>query len=249
MNEIYGQIDDLITSKLHELALGVTVGIVTSLDDEEKMGRVKVKLTNRSTSVYETDFIRVASPMVGEESGMFFMPEVGDEVLVAFCDGDITKPYVIGCLYNKKKKQPAQIEDQKNDVKMIKTKSGHMITFNDKEGEESVEIITSAEMKLTFNDKDTIITVSDKDKKNVITLDAKKGAISIEADKKIEFKAGNATITLDGGIKMEAQKNLEVKGQQVKIEGQSGVNVKSSANLQLEASAMAKLKGAMTQIN
>ncbi len=231
----------------------VTVGVVTNIEDPEKLGRVKVRLLNRTNSDYETDYIRVMSPMVGAEWGMFFLPEVGDEVVVAFCDGDISRPYVLGGLYNNDKKQPTQIEEDKNDIRMIKTRSGHSFIFSDKEGEESVKLITSTEISLTLDDKDTIIKLSDKDGKNLLQIDGKNGAISLNSDSSIEIKTGNSTVTLNGSgsgsISIESNGNLTLKGQQVSIEGQSAVNIKASGQVNVEASGPASLKGALVKIN
>ena len=231
----------------------ITVGIVTNIEDPENLGRVKVRLINRTSSDYETDYIRVMSPMVGAEWGMFFLPEVGDEVIVAFCDGDISRPYVIGSLYNNDKKQPTQIDGDKNDVRMIKTRSGHSIIFNDKDGEESIKLVTSSEINLTLDDKDTIIKLSDKDGKTLLKLDGKNGAISLNSDSSIEIKTGNSKVTLsgsgNGSISVESSGNLTLKGQQVSIEGQSAVNIKASGQVNVEASGPASLKGAIVKIN
>ena len=61
---------------------GITVGIVSDIKDPEKKNRVKVRLLNRTDSLQETDYIRVMTPMAGKDYGAFFLPEVGDEVLV-----------------------------------------------------------------------------------------------------------------------------------------------------------------------
>ena len=74
---------------------GITVGIVSDIKDPEKKNRVKVRLLNRTDSLQETDYIRVMTPMAGKDYGAFFLPEVGDEVLVGFVDGDFTAPYVL----------------------------------------------------------------------------------------------------------------------------------------------------------
>jgi len=109
---------------------GVAVGIVTDINDPEKMGRMKVKLINRDTSEYETDFIRAVTIMSGNKWGTYFMPEVGDEVLVAFAEGDMNRPYVIGALWNNNNQPPENIQDSKNDIRKIKTRSGFWNGFS-----------------------------------------------------------------------------------------------------------------------
>ena len=78
---------------------GVVVGIVTNNQDPDGMGRIKVKLP-RISGEDESNWARVVSFMAGKEMGAFFLPEVEDEVLVAFEHGDINQPYVIGSLWN-----------------------------------------------------------------------------------------------------------------------------------------------------
>ncbi|HEY6057335.1 MAG TPA: VgrG-related protein, partial [Candidatus Limnocylindrales bacterium] len=82
---------------------GVVVAIVTNIDDDKKLGRVKLKFPWLSDS-YESDWARMVQLSAGPDSGAVFLPEVNDEVLVAFEFGDIRRPYVVGGLYNGKDK-------------------------------------------------------------------------------------------------------------------------------------------------
>ena len=119
---------------------GVVVGIVTNNKDPEELGRVKVKLP-RISGEDESHWARVATFMAGKDRGAFFLPEVNDEVLVAFEHGDINMPYVIGSLWNGVDKPLETNSDGKNNVRVIKSRSGHIIRLNDKDGEEKIEII------------------------------------------------------------------------------------------------------------
>ena len=110
---------------------GITIGIVTDIKDPDKKNRVKVRLLNRTDSVQETDFIRVMTPMSGKQYGAFFLPEVGDEVLVGFVDGDFTDPYVLGSLWNTKSPAPVTVQDGKNELRVIQSKTNHKLEFND----------------------------------------------------------------------------------------------------------------------
>ena len=242
-------------------AMSITVGVVTSIEDPDKRGRVKVKLLNRTTSDYETDFIRVVSPCCGEKWGIFFLPEVGDEVVLGFCDGDITRPYVLGSLWNKSRTMPAALEENKeNNTRVIKSKSGHTLTFYDKDSKEYVELQTAKGLKLRLDDEKTIITVQDKDGKNLLSIDGSAGEVKVTADKKLELAAGDSKITLDGTgkkISISSGGTLEMSAQQVKVDakstlslqGQTSVEMKSAAVLSIEANATASLKGKLTKIN
>lgn len=255
---IYNIISEDIKENNYKNIATITVGVVSNINDPEGLGRVKVKLLNRTTSEYETDFIRVMTPMSGSEWGMFFLPEVGDEVLVAFCDGDICRPYVIGSLWNdsedeeRRRKVPIAVKDGKNNRRQIKTKSGHSIIFDDTEGAEKVDVISSKELQLSLDDKEEFITVKDKDGNNEIKIDSKNGAISITAKQKIELIAGSSKITLDGqgnSVSIESGGELKLSGNQVGIEGQSTTELKSSGQVTVQASGITNVKGSMVKLN
>jgi uncharacterized protein involved in type VI secretion and phage assembly len=105
---------------------GVAIGLVTNVNDPEKLGRIKVNLPWLDES-YESDWIRIATFMAGDGRGSFFMPEVNDEVLVAFEHGDARFPIVIGFLWNGRDRPPA---DHVRD-RVFKSKNGHSIRFLD----------------------------------------------------------------------------------------------------------------------
>lgn len=230
---------------------GIMVGVVTNIEDPDKLGRVKVRLINRSTSDYETDFIRVMTPMAGAEWGMFFLPEVGDEVLVAFGDGDISRPYVLGALWNDKNKQPASIEDGgKNNTRIIKSKAGHCITFiDDTEKEPRIKIMTKQGLLLDLLDKDggKTITLSD-GSNNVIEIKSDDGKGKFEAKTEITIKADQGTIKLgSSGIELKGG-NIKIEGQQVSIKGTS-MKIEGSSDLTVSSSGVTNVKGSMVKIN
>jgi type VI secretion system secreted protein VgrG len=108
-----------------------------------------------------------------------FMPEEGDEVVVAFEDGDPERPMVIGCLWNGVDKAPRQEfwggELQDNDVKRIVTKSGHRMQFVDKKGKESIVLATPKHLKLS------LIETTDETGRSMLTLHSENGDIFLSA--------------------------------------------------------------------
>lgn len=187
---------------------GVVVGIVTNNKDTEKLGRVKVKIP-RLSGEDESNWARVISFMAGKDRGAFFLPEVDDEVLVAFEYGDINMPYVIGSLWNGKDVPPENNSDGKNNIRMIRSRSGHVITLDDSDGSEQIKIM-------------------DKTEKNMIIIDAKNNMISITSDKDIELSAPNGKVTIEA-------MDLETKSTaSTKIEATSSVDVKASGNLNIK---------------
>lgn len=259
-NSIYKSIYDDLKKEREVLISGVTIGIVTELGEEENFGKVKVQILNIAKEDFITDFIRVMTPISGKNTGVFYLPQVGDEVVLSFCDGDITKPYILGCLWNEKSPKPTEVTKDTKDFIMIKSRSGHKITIGDKDGEEIINITSKNGLMIDIKDKEKTITLQDKDGKNSIILDSNKGEVTIKGDKKISLASGGAKLILDGGsnnVKIEASSGVSLKGtqstkiegQQVAISGTTGLDIKSSAQANIEGSAMLNLKGGMVKIN
>ena len=183
---------------------GVVIGLVTNSEDPEKLGRVKVKYPWLSETD-ESNWARIATPMAGKERGFFFPPEVDDEVLIAFEQGDTRFPYVVGSLWNGKDAPPV-VNDGKSNLRMIKSRSGHIIQFNDENGKETIEII-------------------DKSTKNKITIDTSSNTISITSEADIELSAPKGKITLDAQALAFKSKDA------TKIESGSNLDIKASAKL------------------
>lgn len=231
---------------------GITIGIVTDIKDPDKKNRVKVRLLNRTDSTQETDFIRVMTPMAGKEYGMFLLPEVGDEVLIGFVDGDFSDPYVLGSLWNTKAPAPVTVQDGKNERRTVKSKTAHQLEFNDGEEAPGLTLATALESRLAMNDKEKTITVTDKAGENYLKIDINGGSVTLEGKTKLVLKCGGAFIELDGSsnaISIKTSGNITIDGQQVDVSGKSAVSVKASGQLNLEASGAANLKGAIVKVN
>ncbi len=191
---------------------GVVVGIVTNNQDPDGMHRVKVKIPSLSQDD-ESNWARVASPMTGNDRGLYFLPEVDDEVLVIFEYGDIHYPCVIGSLWNGQDTPPADNADGNNSIRCIKSRSGHVIRLCDEDGAEKIEIV-------------------DKSENNSIVFDTANNTITITADKDITLSAANGTIKLDA-------KNIEVKSSaESKVESGSGMDIKASETMNLKGATI-----------
>lgn len=201
------------SSTLRSFALyGVVVGIVTNNQDPENLGRVKVKFPWLSDAD-ESTWARVATSMAGKERGTYFLPEVDDEVLVAFEQGDLRFPYILGGLWNGKDKPPINNADGKNNLRLIQSRSGHTIKLNDESGKESIEI-------------------TDKEGNNKVVIDKAQNTITITTKKDIVLSAPQGTIKLD------AQK-LEIKSSaDTKLESGAAMDIKSSATMTLKGATI-----------
>lgn len=179
---------------------GVAEALVVENEDPEKEGRVKLKFPWFGEQMI-TDWCRVAQFYAGNGYGSFYVPEVDDEVLVAFVHGDMRYPVVVGGLYNGSDK-PATHRASDKDEKLIRTKAGHQIVLDDTSGEEKIHII-------------------DKTENNHIVLSSSDDAITIEAKSgKLTLHAVGIEIKSDAEISVEAATTLDLKGATVNVEGQ-----------------------------
>jgi phage protein D len=171
---------------------GVAIGIVTANNDTQEkdgaLGRVKLSFPWFSDT-FESDWVSCVTPLSGRGIGMFFLPEVGSEVLVAFVNGDISKPIVLGSLWNDKKRPPGESIEGLDKVRIIKTKSGHTIMLDDTQGSEKILITDKGNSQITMHQDGTVTISAAKDlilkAKRSITLDTNRdnGSITLGADK------------------------------------------------------------------
>ncbi len=221
-------IDLLVPPSQENLFYGVTIGLVTNNKDPDKLGRVKVKFPWLSEQE-ESNWARVLSPMAGAGRGFYFLPEVNDEVLVAFEHGQVEFPYVLGALWNGKDKPPGNNDDGKNNQRLIKSRSGHVIILDDTEGKEQ-------------------IIIRDKTQKNEIVIDSKTNAmtIKVEQDLSIETK-GKISLKSSGGdlaiecqnLNIQAKQNCEIKANaQVSVQANAGMALKCMAGVKINDGAL-----------
>jgi uncharacterized protein involved in type VI secretion and phage assembly len=230
---------------------GVAVAKVTDNQDPEGIGRVKVTYPFRDTDD-ESYWARVATEMAGKEYGTFFLPEVGDEVLVAFEGGKIRHPIVVGSLYNGKRKPPQSNSNGKNDIREIKSRSGHILDFDDASTGGKVEIETSAGHTITLDDTPggEKITIEDKSGSNSVELDSSSDEVSVSADKKISLSAKTIELAADSEVKIssKAKINMEGKGQ-VNVSSKGSLKIEGTGSTKLKSAAMVTIKGALIQLN
>lgn len=124
---------------------GLVPAVVSSVNDETEQGLVRLRFPwlpgGEGQSQSEGPWARVLSPMAGSKRGMVFRPEEGDEVVVAFLHGDPRFPLVVGALWNGVDAIPEERgADAANDVRLIKSRSGHLIVFDDTEAEEKLVV-------------------------------------------------------------------------------------------------------------
>jgi uncharacterized protein involved in type VI secretion and phage assembly len=186
---------------LDKMYYGVVQGIVTDVEDQQgKEGRVKVQFPWFDDQM-ETEWCRVRQFYAGNGYGAFFVPEKGDEVLVAFIHGDMRLPVILGGLYNGKDKPPSY-RSSSQDQKMIRTKGKHELLFDDSRGKERVRIKTNSGHTVDLSDFEKKVTVQSNggqsvvldDSAQTITLKASGQTITLNASGEITLKATSVLI-------------------------------------------------------
>ena len=207
---------------------GVAIGIVTDNKDPQGLARVKVKFpwfSEKDTS----SWARIVMPMTGKERGIYCLPDLDDEVLVAFSFGDINDPYIIGSLWNGKDKPPETNSDGKNNRRLIKSRSGHTVIFDDTEGAEKIIIRDKTENNEIIIDSST----------NTMTLKAEQD-IAIEAKGSISLKSSGGDIAIAGkNINLKAEQNCQIEATaQCKLQANSGLSIKCLAGVKINDGAL-----------
>jgi uncharacterized protein involved in type VI secretion and phage assembly len=200
--------------------VGVAVGIVTHNQDPQGLGRVKVKFPWLSDGT-ETDWTKIATFMSGSDRGAVFLPEVNDEVLVAFEHGDINFPYVLGGLWNSKDPPPEKNQDGRNNVRKIRSRSGHEIIFRDDKTsrQEELEIRTNGGHSILLSDAAGAeqVVIKDKSGNNLVKIDSLTNSIHMESLMKISIKSNVVEINADTVMTITANAALTIGGTPVKI--------------------------------
>ncbi len=241
---------------------GVVTAVVTNLNDPDNLGRVKVKYA--WLGEIESDWVRIASPMAGAQRGFLYLPEVNDEVLIAFEHGDVHHPYIVGALWSSTDKPPKANNEAtaggKVNQRVLKTRAGHLIILDDKAGEEQVSVTSKSGHTVILNDKSgsEAITIKDKTGNNQMVIDSTKNSmtISVNGDFVVNAK-GKITLKSTMDMTMEASGgNAKLKGIQLGLEGVAkgelkapAVSVNGSAQTEVKGGAMVMVQGAIVKIN
>ena len=197
---------------------GVATGLVTNNQDPEALGRVKVKYPWREGS-QESYWARIAVLAAGNDRGTLWLPEVGDEVLLAFEKGDIEHPFVIGALWNGKDKPPETNADGENNTKKIRSRSGHQITMIDKTGEESLEVKTKGGHTILLDDKagSAKVEIKDSSGSNKIVIETTQNSLTIESGLSLKIKSQKIDIEAGASMTIKASGTLTIQGALVRI--------------------------------
>lgn len=224
----YDDIDAAPASELSPATHGLQMAKVVALEgDPAGDCRIKVSLPcfdGNSTEVWA----RFATPNAGKERGVFFFPEVDDEVVVGFADQNPNNPIILGALHSNKLASPQELKDD-NNVKGFYLKSGIKLEFN--EEDKIISLETPGSNKLVLNDKDGKLEIVDSNG-NQIVMDNQ-----------------GITIKSAGKIAIEATSDMNLKGVNMTSEASASYKASGSANAEVSSSGIMVVKGSLVQIN
>lgn len=221
---------------------GLHVGVVLKLDaDPASEHRVQVKVPSAGV---DSVWARLLQFTASSAFGAFFVPEIGDEVVLGWFNDDPGFPVVLGSLYSSKRAPPNTLTAE-NNVKAIVTRCKAKLEFNDED--KVITITTPGNNKVVFSDKDKSIVMTDQSNNKV---ELHTGGITLDSPKDIKITA-KGTITLDavGAVTITSKADVKIDGLNVNCEAKVGLVAKGAASAELSASGQTTVKGAMVMIN
>ena len=234
------------------------MGRVVENADPLGLGRVKVQMMWQEAGSEKTPWIRLLQPHSGSGKGFYFVPEIGEEVLVGFQGGNAEKPYVIGAQYNGKEK--SGYADKENSIKAVHTRSGHKLVFTedesilitDKSGNEILldtkgsNITITAPETMTLNAKNLNINVSQNMTTNVgnnmITNVTNDTTISIGGNHQIDIEKDHQFSSKNYAQKVEGDKIIDIFGKLDETTSETLHNAKDG-NVTIKSAGISKLLG------
>jgi Rhs element Vgr protein len=228
---------------------GLQPAKVTKIDaDPDSQHRVEIDLNFWEGAGPAKVWARMAFPDAGKKRGLFWLPEVGDEVLVGFMEGDPAFPVILGSMYSSKAGPPVTA-DKKNPEKGIYTASGIKMVFND--DKKTLHIETPGGQKFDLDDDKKAITLEDS---NGNKLQMDKDGITLNSSKDIILKAASSGKIKgtggSGGIAFETSNgDFKANGLNVKCDAKMEFSGKGKTGATLESSTLTTVKGTLVKIN
>jgi uncharacterized protein involved in type VI secretion and phage assembly len=191
---------------------GVATALVTQNRDPEGLCRVRVRYPWHEDA-RTSHWARLSTPMAGKSRGLVLIPEVGDEVLVAFEREDLRYPFVLGSLWSGQQKPPLANDDGKNDKRILRTRRKHYLLFDDgATGVVELAHQNGAVVKLT----DDEILLKDA-QGNQVRIASQGGEMTLQAAGPLSIKAATISIEASGTLELKSGGTLSVRGSVVNI--------------------------------
>jgi Rhs element Vgr protein len=223
---------------------GLHIGVVHKIDGDpgkEYRIQVEIPLLNSDKNMV---WARMSNFWSSKSFGAFFIPNIGDEVVLGFLNNDPTYPVILGSMYSSANTAPLEI-DAKNPIQLLKTKAG--IKFEMDDENKVVTVTTPGANKVVLSDKDKSVTLADQNGNKIVLSDS---GILIQAAKEITIKAGTE-VKVDAGTNanVKAGVNVAVKGTNVELTADASFTAKGNASAEISAAGQTAVKGAIVMIN
>ncbi|WP_331692861.1 type VI secretion system tip protein VgrG [Pandoraea sputorum] len=235
---------DVMASGLVPGVGGLQIGVVTKLDaDPENQYRIQVAVQVLQAETVGV-WARLASFYGSSGVGAFFIPEIGDEVILGYLNGDPSYPVVLGSVYSSQHKMPYALSAE-NFTKALWTKGLLKVIFDD--DKKVITLITPQKNTIEMSDDAKSICLTDQnDNKIQMTPDG----ITLDSPKDIVINAkGKVSISAVGNIEQTAQADLKSQALNITSTANVGFTAKGSATAELSASGQTTVKGALVMIN
>lgn len=223
---------------------GLHIGVVMKLDDDpEGQNRIQVKLP---VSQAETEGVwaRLSTYYASSEFGEFFIPEIGDEVVLGYLNNDPVHPVILGSLYSAKNTPPYDLTSD-NFIKAIVTKSKLKVEFDDEK--KVITILTPGNNTIVISDENQSILIQDQSNNKV---ELSSNGISLDSPKDISMtSSGKISLEATGEISISSQADVKLSGLNIEHSADVGLTAKGGASAELSAGGNTTVKGAMVMIN
>ena len=220
----------------------------TVMQNDNPQGMIKVQFPWQKKKGLTTPWLRVVTPYAGKGKGMHIIPEVGEEVIIGFDNGNAERPFVFGAMFNGK--ASAGKGGAGNFMKGLQTASGNKLHMNDQDGSVNLADKGGADLKfdgagnVTLN-ANTSITFTCGGAEIKMTQD---GTIVISGDVKVKIDTKEAEITGTTSVKTNSDSLIEEKAPKVGIKGDTEVSIESTT-VNVNGSAMTNVKGGSVNLN
>lgn len=231
------------------LGNNIVIGLVTDNTDPDNLARVKVKYPHL-TEDHASHWVRLSAPMAGPGRGIEYLPEVDDEVLVAFEHGDIRRPYILGALWNGRDRPPLPNSEAVKGGKVVRritrTRTGHQMDFDDGAGK--IKVITAGNHKIEMSDTQNEVGIKlvTKGGHKILADDDDGGSCAIQL-----ASSGKHLVTLADDY--EGRTGIfivdKTKGNKIFIDtSNNSITINCMGNLSIEAGGTVSIKGTKVDI-
>ncbi len=230
---------------------GISLAKITNIKDPKNLGRVKCAYLTSDKDAGETGWIFCLTPFGGNDNGAFFHPNVGDVVALAYENGDIHRPFVVGSLWAGDSKPPVPIQDGKNEEYKFITPNKSFVDFIDTKGKEKITVSTPKNRQVILDDENQEMILSDGTTE--LKISEKNGTTELKCDKKLTIKVGSGvTIECDGtsgSVEIKANKELNFSAAQINEKASGTLELSGNGSTTLKSSGVVTVKGSVTKIN